>query len=376
MEKTPKLIAFYFPQFHSIPENDLWWGKGFQDWQLVQKAKPLFLNHNQPRVPYDHIYYDPCCPDVLRKQADMAREYNVGGFMFYHYYFDGKLMLEKPLETLLYNKSIDISFCISWANESWTRGWTGNPHIFLQEQKHFRDLKKWEKHFNYLFPFFSDERYIKIDGKPVFVIYQPTIIPYTKELLSFWNELAITRGLKGLYFIANKNHQYANTDFLDCYNGILKFQPREAFSSKDFYKDNLLARFQMLRVLPDRLQGYLRKILYQMSSYTIIDSNKVWESIIAHAYDNQYGVIDMYESAFFEWDNSPRYGRHSKIYTGMSKEIMQQNLDKLYRLAVENKSELVFFNAWNEWSESAYLEPDTQNGFDYLNIIKSVFGDR
>ncbi len=371
---VPKLIAFYFPQFHAIPENDIWWGKGFQDWLLVQKSKPLFKDHNQPRIPYDHIYYNPCDYKVLEKQVKMAKEYGVYGFMFYHYYFDGKLLLEKPLETFLQHRSIDMPFCISWANETWARGWAGKPHVILQEQKHVHDERLWKQHFDYLLPFLKDERYIRIDNRPVFIIYQPTIIPHTDELFAYWNKLAKQNGLNGLYLIANKNHQFTSDKFLSYYDGLLKFQPREAFNSKDFQSENVIARFQFLRNMPEKWQGYLRRLLYQFSSYTIIDSRKIWDIILSHAFEkNKYG-LDVYESAFFEWDNTPRYGKHAKIYTGMTKDMMKENLQRLYNLAVEHDSEFVFFNAWNEWSESAYLEPDTFNGFDYLNIVKSVFG--
>lgn len=370
---TPKLIAFYFPQFHAIPENDVWWGKDFQDWMLVQRSKPLYKGHNQPRIPYGQNYYNPCDYSVLAEQAKMAKDYGVYGFMFYHYYFDGKLLLERPLETLLQHKEINMPFCISWANESWTRGWIGKPHVILQEQKHVYDKKLWEKHFMYLLPFFVDERYIRVDGKPIFIIYQPTILSHTKEFISYWNELAVKNGLKGLYFIANKNHQYVNDNFLAHYDALLKFQPREAYNSKDFKLSNIAANFQFLRNMPEKWQGYLRRLWQLLFSYTIIDSNKIWEIILSHAYEKcEYGLT-VYESAFFEWDNTPRYGKYAKIYTGMSKQNMKDNLQKLYNLAMENESNFIFFNAWNEWSESAYLEPDTKNGFDYLNIIKSIF---
>lgn len=373
MERKTKLIAFYFPQFHSIPENDIWWGKGFQDWKLVKKCKPLYDGHNQPRIPLDHMYYNPCDYQVLEKQAKMAKEYGVYGFMFYHYYFDGKLMLEKPLETLLKYRTIDIPFCLSWANETWTRGWIGKPHIILQEQKHLFDKNIWRNHFMYLLPFFKDERYIRVDDMPIFIIYQPTILSHTEELFSYWNQLAKDNGLKGIYFIANKNHQLQYREYLKQYSAILKFQPREAYNSNDFQSENIVAKFQFLRNLPETWQGYLRRLLYVFSSYTVIDANKIWEIILSHAYEkNDYG-LETYESAFFEWDNSPRYGRHAKIYTGVSKDKMKENMQKLYDLSLKNNSEFIFFNAWNEWSESSYLEPDTVNGYDYLNIIKSIF---
>lgn len=367
-----KCIAFYFPQFHSFPDNDAWWGKGFQDWMLVKNSKPLFKGHYQPRIPLNQNYYNPCDVDVLINQANLAKKYGIYGFMFYHYYFDGKLLLEKPLETFLNNKNIDIKFCLSWANETWTRAWIGKPNVILQEQKHTYDKSIWNKHFEYLLPYFKDDRYIKIDGKPVFLIYQPTILSHTRELFSFWNDLANKNGLKGLYFIATKNHQYNRTDFLKYYDALLKFQPREAYNSKDFYRYNFQSRFQILRSLPEKWQGYLRKFWRVFHSYNIIDSRKIWDIILAHAYEKQDN-LSIFESAFFEWDNTPRYGKHAKIYTGMSKEEMESNLLKLRVQAENNNSEYVFFNAWNEWSESAYLEPDTINGYDYLNIIKNVF---
>lgn len=369
----PKLLAFYFPQFHSIPENDLWWGKGFNDWILVKKNKSLFNGHNQPRVPIDNVYYNPCEAKVLQNQALLAQEYGIYGFMFYHYFFDGKLMLEKPLETLLQHKEIEIPYCLSWANETWTRGWIGKPHIVLQEQKHTYNKDIWRQHFFYLLPFFLDDRYIRIDNKPVFIIYQPTIVSHHNELLELWTELAIKNGLEGIYFIANKNHQISNWDCMKDYNALLRFQPREAYNSKYFQDKNKIARFQFLRNLPEKYQGYLRKLSNYFTSYTLIDANKIWDIILDHAYERNPQNLTVYESAFFEWDNSPRYGKHAKIYCGLSKERMYNNLKKLHNLSVKNNSEFVFFNAWNEWSESAYLEPDTVNGYDYLNIIKSVF---
>ena len=159
----PKILALYFPQFHSITENDEWWGKGFTDWKLVKEAKPLYEGHEQPRIPIDGDYYDPREKAVLLKQAALAKKYGIDGFVFYHYWFDGKLLLEKPLEVFLANPDIDLSFCITWANESWTRSWVGKPEVYLQKQLHSYNKDTWVSHFNYLLPFFKDKRSIKID---------------------------------------------------------------------------------------------------------------------------------------------------------------------------------------------------------------------
>lgn len=375
--KIPKIIAFYFPQFHSIAENDEWWGKGFTDWKLVKEAKPLFEGHNQPRIPIDEDYYNPCDKDTLQKQALLAKEYGVEGFMFYHYWFDGKLYLEKPMEVFLSNPEIDISFCVTWANESWTRSWVGKPEIFLQKQLHSNDKNIWRKHFDYLLPFFKDPRAIKINNKPVFLIYQPFLINDSKEFFHFWQELAILNGLEGLYIIAIKNHDYQTSDFLESYNAIMKFQPREAYTNKDFQDQNVLARFQILRKLPHIVQLYLTKLNQKISKHKIYDAKKLWDVILKNSYLHKFKEYDLkvFESAFFEWDNTPRYNKKAKIFIGLSHNDMKDNLKKLLKEAMKNDSPYVFFNAWNEWSESAYLEPDKRNGFKYLEIIKEVISD-
>ncbi len=375
--EIPKIIAFYFPQFHEIPENNEWWGKGFTDWNLVKAAKPLYEGHNQPRVPINEDYYNPCEKKTLIRQAELAKKYGIEGFMFYHYWFDGKLYLEKPMEVFLSNADIDISFCVAWANESWTRSWVGKPEIFLQKQLHSNNRELWTKHFEYLLPFFKDSRAIKVDGKPVFLIYQPFLIEDSDEIFDFWNELAIKNELKGLYFIAIKNHDYQSSDFLRSYDAIMKFQPREAYSSKDFNDHNLSARFQFLRKLPHILQLYLTKLNQKITKYKIFDSVKLWNIILNNSYRNEFvnHNLKVFESAFFEWDNTARYKNKAKIFTGLTFDEKKVNLSKLMDAAHKNNSQYVFFNAWNEWSESAYLEPDKKYGFKHLEIIKEVIDE-
>ena len=369
----PKLIAFYFPQFHAIPENDVWWGAGFHDWQLVQNAKPLFNGHYQPRIPIDGNYYNPCDKETLAKQARLASEYGVGGFSFYHYWFDGKLMLEKPLETFLEHKQIDIPSCLTWANETWTRAWIGHPEAVLIQQNHTDNVDLWRRHFDYLLPFFKDERAIRIDNKPLLLIYQPFIIANTQEMFGYWRKWAEESGLPGLYLMAVKGHQYPSCDFLKSYDGLLKTQPREAFGSKHFKHQNLTDRFYWLRKLPESIQNYLRKINQSIRSYQIIDANELWEVILKNAYCPEFKEsVDIYETAFFDWDNTARYKNKAKIYRGLSFDSMENNLTELMKKAREHDSPYVFFNAWNEWSEGAYLEPDLKNGYRYLEIVKRV----
>ena len=194
-----KIIAFYLPQFHEIPENNKWWGKGFTEWVNVKKARPLFENHNQPRVPLNKNYYNLLDEKTQKEQVKLANDYGLYGFCFYHYWFDGKLLLEKPVEKFLKNKSLDTHFCICWANEHWTNAWANKEAKVLIEQK-YGNKKEWKDHFDYLLNFFKDDRYIKENNKPLLVIYRPELIDCLKEMLEFWDEEAKKHGFAGLDF--------------------------------------------------------------------------------------------------------------------------------------------------------------------------------
>lgn len=368
----PQLIAFYFPQLHSIPENDEWWGKGFTDWDLVKNAKPNFREHNQPRIPLDGNYYNPCDKTTIEKQIKLAKKYGVTGFMFYHYWFDGKLLLEKPLETFLNNKDLDISFCVCWANESWSRAWIGKPEVILQKQKHTSDKNIWLKHINYLIPFLKDKRALKVNDKPILLIYQPELIKETDEMFHFWRSEAKKAGINDIYFLGIKNKQQWSSK-LKYYDGVMRFQPREAYSLKDF-KSNFGSKLQILNHLPEDIMKYLRKIKQRISKCERYSSKEVWDIILKNAYNNYSSFdLDIFESAFFEWDNTPRYGKYSKIYDSLQKNEMEQLLGELIEKAKKNNSQYIFFNAWNEWSESAYLEPDTFSKYDKLESIKNAY---
>ena len=186
-----KVIPVYLPQFHTIPENDEWWGEGFTEWHNVKNAKPLFDGHYQPRVPLNNNYYDLSCVDTLKWQAELANKYGIYGFCMYHYYFNGHKLLEKPMEMLLAHPEIDLKYCICWANHDWTDGWKatdGHERILIAHD--FDDEASWVEHFNYLLPFFKDPRYISEDNKPFMVIYVPNIIKKLNKMLTLWNKMA------------------------------------------------------------------------------------------------------------------------------------------------------------------------------------------
>ena len=194
-----KIIAFYLPQFHAIPENDKWWGKGFTEWINVKKATPLFNGHYQPRVPLNKNYYNLLDGGTMAWQVELAKHYGIYGFCFYHYWFNGHLLLEKPVENYLNNHELNLPFCICWANEHWTNGWVSKENKILIAQK-YGGVAEWKKHFYYLLDFIKDPRYIKLDNKPLVIIYRPELIDSRNEMLDCWQELAINEGLSGLTF--------------------------------------------------------------------------------------------------------------------------------------------------------------------------------
>jgi lipopolysaccharide biosynthesis protein len=372
---VPKIICFYFPQFHAIPENDKWWYKGFTDWDLVKKAKPLYINHRQPRVPQNENYYDPTKKEVLADQIEIAKDHGIGGFMFYHYWFDGKKLLEKPMEILLNNKDLDFPYCICWANEQWTRTWQGKDHIVLQAQTHKADKEMWTSHFNYLLPYFKDNRYLKIDNRPVFLIYQPNIIKEFGDMANVWNGLATKNNLSRMFFIFIKGYSLPDRSELQYFDGYLKYQPREASSNSNNPYSIKKSTIEIIRYLPIGIQNILKSVYRKYSSWTIVDSEKTWEFILKNVYKNEYSKyknLSVFESAFWGWDNTARYKNTATIYTDMDPEKKEKYLTELLLKARDNNSPFVFFNAWNEWSEGSYLEPDMDLGFMNLEIIKKV----
>jgi lipopolysaccharide biosynthesis protein len=373
MHEDVKVIALYFPQLHSIPENDKWWGAGFTDWNNVKSAEPLFAGHHQPRVPLGG-HYDQSDIQVIKSQADLAKSYGIYGFCHYHYWFDGKQLLETPTQILLDNKDIDIPFCLSWANETWSRRWDGKDHHILIKQTHPPTKDSWTKHFNYLIVAWLDERAIKIDGKPVFIIYRPHLIEKISEMLSYWNEMAIQRGLKGVYFIFQKQYECPNEESLEGFDAAFDFQPFEAINRQDNRKiiDIRYIARELLNWLPGIMQNFAWSLWStKIKGAAYYDYNDIWKKIV-DGDDNANQKT--YHGAFVDWDNTARYKARATIIKGATPErftywftllIEKVRKDKL-------KDKVVFINAWNEWSECAYLEPDVDNKFGYLEAIKNV----
>lgn len=198
-----QIVAFHLPQFHTFPENDEWWGKGFTEWVNVKNAKPLYKGHNQPRVPLNNNYYDLSKIENMVAQMDLAREYGIHAFCYYHYWFDGKLLLHKPLEAIRDYQGVKLNYFLCWANEPWARTWDGHETDVLMPQR-YGDRPEWERHFEYLLSFFKDQYYEKIDNKPVLVLYRCTSIPKCEEMIACWNQLCKQNGFDGIYIIEEK----------------------------------------------------------------------------------------------------------------------------------------------------------------------------
>lgn len=342
-----KLIAFYLPQFHRIKENDEWWGEGFTEWTNVKKSQPLYEGHNQPRIPLDNNYYDLSKKETLEKQTELAKENGIYGFCFYHYYFNGKKLLERPAELLLENKNINFNYCFSWANEPWTRSWDGKTRDIIMPQS-YGGKKEWKKHFEYLLPFFKDERYIKKENKPVFLIYRTNNIPECEEMTNYWQELAINSGLNGIYLLETLN-SFQRNPILNSSRGVVEFEPMLTI------RHYLKPITQIKRLLKKKL-GLLDKINY----------DEVWAQILQR--DNDYGK-ERYLGAFVSWDNTPRKEKNGLVVENSTPEKFGNYLKIQIN---KNNTEFLFINAWNEWAEGAYLEADSLNEFSYLNQLKKV----
>ncbi|ATX81422.1 hypothetical protein Ga0123462_0551 [Mariprofundus ferrinatatus] len=369
-----KLIAMYFPQLHAIPENNEWWGEGFTDWVNVQAATPIFDGHNQPRVPLNRNYYDQSQIETLYWQIEMARSHGVYGFCHYHYWFDGKQLLETPTNLMLQHKDMEIPFCLSWANETWSKRWDGRDHHILVKQTHPPVKTRWKLHFDYLIKAWSDDRSIKVDGKPVFVIYRPHRIDKVDQMLDYWRELAHQAGLKGLYFMAQKQYEFPNRECLRGFDGLFQFQPFESIYSPSFDRTSIKHSpwFRFVRALPESVQDMLRALRAKfVNELTFYDYERVWSAITEIRNDP---TLATYPGVFVDWDNTARYKNRATIFTGASPERFEHWLGRMVETMDQRDlpEPFIFLNAWNEWAEGTYLEPDEKNGFGYLDAVKRV----
>lgn len=375
MNKEIKIIPLYLPQFHTIPENDEWWGKGFTEWVNVKGAKPLFEGHNQPRVPLNDNYYDLSDIETLKWQCKIAKEHGIYGFCMYHYWFNGKLLLERPMEMLLAHPEIDIKYCISWANHDWTDGWKASdraPKVLIAHD--FNDEQDWVNHFNYMLPFFKDPRYMREDNKPIMVIYIPNLIKKLDKMLALWTQMAKDAGLEGLTYI----YQSAASSFDNSWNySLFKYgvEMHPGYVNMYFNKKNKGIFPKLMKYSREikRLLGIKRSLLVEKkkTEVTRCDYDETWQDILKI----RPGERNMIPCAFVDWDNTPRHNIRGSVYEGATPEKFRKYFTQLVENAKKYyNTDMIFVFAWNEWAEGGYLEPDTKNGWGYLKAIKDVIG--
>lgn len=371
-----KIIAFYLPQYHAIPENDAWWGKGFTEWTNVKKAKPVIKGHVQPKVPLNENYYNLLNDDVKIWQAKIAKEAGVYGFCYYHYWFNGKMLLEKPAEQMLNNKDVDIPFCFSWANEPWSRSWKGESKNVIMPQE-YGSKPDWKRHFEYLLPFFKDERYIKENGRPMFIIYKPDIMPDCYKMLAYWNELAVEAGFEGIYFGCQFPSSFRNTENEIMFNFCIEFEPLYTKTEEqEFYNISTSAGKRKLFV---KHPGLFLKICWQKFNnvYRKKPMLRSYEDTCKKMISRKPKFKNSVPGMFTSWDKTPRNGSKAEIYTGSTPELFGKYLAKQVKRSKEvYKSEYLFITAWNEWGEGAYLEPDEQYKYGYLKAIKKAIDEK
>lgn len=356
LEKA-KVIAFYLPQFHPIPENDLWWGKGFTEWTNVGKAKPLFKGHYQPRVPKDLGYYDLRLEESRIAQAELAQQYGVDAFCYWHYYFgDKKRLLERPFNEVLESGKPDFPFCLAWANHNWEDKQFSKDggNKLLIEQK-YNGEKDFEEHFYELLKAFKDPRYVRINNKPLFFIYAPQLLPNPASFIQQWNSLALANGLEGFHFIANAQFD----------------DQVELYKSYGFDAVNVVRLFHVIKKdysIISRAWLKFKRIALGLGS--IIDYNKAYPFFKAE-FDKR---SDCYPSIFPNWDHSPRSGRSGHIFVNSNPQNFKKHVLDILNLVKNKKSgeKIVFLRSWNEWAEGNYMEPDLKFGRGYLEALKSA----
>lgn len=340
-----KVIAFYLPQFHEIEENNYWWDKGFTEWTNMKRCKPLFAEHYQPRIPLNNNYYDLLNLDNICWQVNLAKQYGLYGFCVYHYWFEGHLLLQRPMELYLGNRDLDFPFCFCWANENWVKNWDVVSGKDILIRQGYGNELIWKNHFNYLYPFFKDTRYIRVNGKPLLVIYRPELISHLKDMLVLWDCLAREKGLEGIAFAAQQRfYNISKDENGDLFDFQIEYQPA-------FIRDRLI------------------KHCYQKNGVHCVDYDDAWREIL------KYGPIHSKSipGAFVDWDNTPRKGANGVVFSGATPQKFQKYfLEQLKRMKNVYKKDMIFLFAWNEWSEGGYLEPDEKMQYEYLNAVRNA----
>lgn len=366
-EQKTKIFAAYLPQYHETEENNLFWGEGYTDWVGVKNAKPISEGHRQPKVPLNEKYYDLSDVKNIAWQAELAKKYGIDGFCIYHYWFEGgKAVLDTPARLIKEHPEIDINYFFSWDNSSWIRSWSnisGNAwapdfdgvrtsqNYLLKHD--YGDQDSWDEHFYWLLPFFRDERYYKIEDRPVFVFFNVDKKEVIEKVAARWKYLAEKNGIKGLYLITGVG-PFRNQHCLDAQ---FKYQPLGLWNKK-----KALARRIGKLIKKDGFTNFPNRFTY----------TKAWKKILRQS--KRYIKQSVYVSGIVRYDDTPRRGEKSNIIYGDTPELFEKYFGKLYEMCCAAKMEFMFLTAWNEWGEGAYLEPDEDTEYKYLEAVGRVLG--
>lgn len=372
--KSLRPVAIYLPQFHPIPENDAWWGKGFTEWTNVTKAKPLFNGHYQPHLPADLGFYDLRNPELRRQQAQLAKEHGIYGFCYYHYWFNGRRLLDRPFKEVFEIGEPDFPFMLCWANENWTRAWAGEPNQVLMQQEYSPedDLA----HIQSLIPYFKDKRYIRINGRPVFAVYNSVAFPDMRRTTETWRAEARRHGLE-LYLCRFESFAHFGRHLVEAggFDAAIDFQPFGHIMHG--YKQRVLQQMRsgvwnrlrhrwkksvISRIAPERYH------MYWHESRRRID----YRAYVDFAIEQPFPDYPWFPGITPMWDNTARRGKESTILMNANPEVYGRWLQSIIQKFTPRSSEenLVFINAWNEWGEGCHLEPCQRWGRSYLDVTK------
>ncbi|MBE9015423.1 glycoside hydrolase family 99-like domain-containing protein [Chroococcidiopsidales cyanobacterium LEGE 13417] len=358
-----RLIAFYLPQYHPIPENDEWWGKGFTEWTNVTKAKPLFSEHYQPHLPADLGFYDLRLSETRQAQADLAKEYGIYGFCYYHYWFNGKRLLERPFNDVLNSGKPDFPFCLCWANENWTRRWDGKEQNLLFKQVYSEEDDR--LHMQWLAKAFSDRRYIKVDGKPLFLVYRATKLPNPKQTVKVWREEAKRLGVGEIFLCRVESFASEQEDpGLIGFDASVEFQPDWTQLGLPLQKGRF---WHLARKLGLAHQAY--------GTHNIYDYSTVVKRMLAKPNPS----YQRFSCVTPSWDNTARRQAGAIILQNSTPQVYESWLRTIVdnTLASNYSAEkIVFINAWNEWAEGNHLEPCQKWGHAYLEATRMALRDR
>lgn len=346
----PMILAYYLPQYHPTPENDEWWGRGITEWHNVSKAVPQYSGHYQPRLPGELGYYDLRLTENIARQIELAKIHGIYGFAYYFYWFDGKRLLDKPLDIFLNDPQLDIPFCLCWANESWTRRFDGTSGEVIMRQN--ESVESYMAFIESVQPYFFDNRYIRIDDRPVLIIYRPSFVPDCSNVISYWRRYCRERGMGDPYLIGVKENTF-DGDLLSLgFDAQSEFHPGTVFR----YCKNITNQIPFMR---DDFSGIVL-------DYPDLVKNKKYLNFRAGK---------LYRAVMPMWDNTPRRNNSAMIFEGSTPALYKEWLRDVLQETRNNHevdAPFVFVNAWNEWGESAYLEPDRKYGYAYLRATREA----